>query len=167
MVNTCHIECHNCDFSNAGPVYSRDPGPVSLTVFPSQFKIRWQFRFTRISILIQWSPQNVVHGTTTVPSWHVQKFVAIWWPVTELQQGEISMEFELRVKNRKWNGPPNWVKICLLGHQQESWWLLNENCFFRTCPGIADFLMFSLIKWRKSKWPTRRLGKPGRWVNLV
>ena len=34
--------------------------------------------------------------TTTVQSWHVQNFVAIWWPATELQQGEVSIEFELQ-----------------------------------------------------------------------
>ena len=43
---------------------------------------------------------NFVQGTTAVLSWHVQKFVVIWWPAKELQQGEVSMEFELREKNR-------------------------------------------------------------------
>ena len=71
-------------------------GPVSLTVFPSQFKFDGNFRFTLTSILIQWSLQNLVHGTTTVLSWHVQKFVAIWWPATDLWQGEVSIQFELR-----------------------------------------------------------------------
>ena len=42
---------------------------------------------------------------TAVLSWHVQKFVAIWWPVTELLQGAVSIEIELRAKNRCWNGP--------------------------------------------------------------
>ena len=42
---------------------------------------------------------------TSVLSWHVQKLVAIWWPATELQQGEVSIEFELRAKNRYQNGP--------------------------------------------------------------
>ena len=39
-----------------------------------------------------------LHGTTAVLSWHVQKFVVIWWPATELQQGEFSIEFELHAK---------------------------------------------------------------------
>ena len=73
-------------------------GPVSLTVFPSQFK--FDGNFSLISILIQWSLQNFVHGTTAVLSWHVQKFVAIWWSATELQQGEVFIELELRAKNR-------------------------------------------------------------------
>ena len=63
--------------------------PVSLTVFPSQFKFDGNF----VSLSLQWSLQNFVHGTTAVLSswsWHAQKFVAIWWPATELQQGEFS-----------------------------------------------------------------------------
>ena len=66
--------------------------------FSIAIQIRWQFRFTLTSILIQWSLQNCVHGTTAVLSWHVQKFVAILWPATELWQGEVSIEFELRAK---------------------------------------------------------------------
>ena len=62
--------------------------------------MRWKFRFNVTTILTQRSLQNVVHGTTAVLSWHVQKLVAIVWPATELQQGEISMEFKLRAKNR-------------------------------------------------------------------
>ena len=75
-------------------------GPRFTNGFSIAIQIRWKFRFTLISILIQWSLQNFVHGTTAVLSWHVQKFVAIWWSATELQQGEVSIEFELRAKNR-------------------------------------------------------------------
>ena len=74
------------------------PGPRFTNGFSIAIQIRWKFRFTLISILIQWSLQNFVHGTTAMLSWHVQKFVAIWWPATELQQGEVSIEFELRQK---------------------------------------------------------------------
>ena len=66
--------------------------------FSIAIQIRWKFRFTLISILIQWSLQHFVHGTTAVLSWHVQKSVAICWPVTELQHGEVSIEFELRAR---------------------------------------------------------------------
>ena len=68
--------------------------------FSIAFQIRWKFRFTLISSLIKWSLQNFEHGTTAVLSWHVQNFVAIWWPATELQQDEVSIEFALRAKNR-------------------------------------------------------------------
>ena len=58
-------------------------GPRFTNGFSIPIKIRWKFHFTLISILIQWSLQNFVQGTTAVLSWHVQKFVAIWWPTTE------------------------------------------------------------------------------------
>ena len=61
-------------------------------------QIRWKFRITLTSILVQWSQQNFVLGTTTLLSWHMQKFVAIWWPATDLRQGEFSIESESRAK---------------------------------------------------------------------
>ena len=76
------------------------PEPRFTNGFSIAIQIRWKFRFTLIAILIQWSLQNFVHGTTAELSWHVQTFFAFWWPATELQQGEVSIEFELRVKNR-------------------------------------------------------------------
>ena len=75
-------------------------GPRFTNGFSIAIQIRWKFRFTLTSTLIPWSLQNFVHGTTAVLSWHVQKIVAIWWPATELWQGEVSIVFELRVKNR-------------------------------------------------------------------
>ena len=41
---------------------------------------------------------NNLHGTTAVLSWYVQKFLAIYWLATELQQGKVPIEFELRAK---------------------------------------------------------------------
>ena len=35
---------------------------------------------------------------TAVLSWHVQKFIVIWWPATELWQGEVPIVFELLAK---------------------------------------------------------------------
>ena len=52
-------------------------GPRLTNGFSIAIQIRWKFRYTLISILIQWSLQYFVHGTTAVLSWHVQKFVAI------------------------------------------------------------------------------------------
>ena len=68
--------------------------------FSIAIQIRLKFCITLMSILIRWSLQNSVHGTTAVLSWHVQNFVAIWWPATELQQDEVFIEFELRAINR-------------------------------------------------------------------
>ena len=74
--------------------------------FSLQFKW-WKFCFTLTLIPIQWSLKKTVHGTTAVLSWHVQQFV-IWWPAMELQQGEVSIEFELWAKNRQWNVHHGW-----------------------------------------------------------
>ena len=54
-----------------------ETGPRFTNSFSIAIQIRWKFRFTLISILIQWSLQNFVHDTTAVLSWHVQKCVAI------------------------------------------------------------------------------------------
>ena len=49
---------------------SRFTNGFSITIY-----IRWKFCFTLTSILIQWSPQNFVDGTTSVLSWHVQNLL--------------------------------------------------------------------------------------------
>ena len=36
-------------------------------------------------------------------SWHVQNFVVIWYPATELQENNFSIEFELQWENSLWN----------------------------------------------------------------
>ena len=76
----------------------------------------WLFHFALIQILTKWSLQNFAHGLTAVLSWHVSNFVAIWSPTTELQQKEISIEFEMWWKNRQRNGslhhlPKSWINI--------------------------------------------------------
>ena len=80
-------------------------GPRFTNGFSIAIQIRWKFRFALTSILIKWSLPNFLHGTTAVLSWHVQKFAAIWWPITELQQGKLSVEFEFRAKNVSETGP--------------------------------------------------------------
>ena len=59
-------------------ILNPDQGGARFTNgFSIAIQIRWKFRFTITSILLQWSLQNFVHGTTAVLSWHVQKIVAI------------------------------------------------------------------------------------------
>ena len=99
-----HVPLYKAKFSYPGDS-CRSPvrcyaGPRSTNVFSIAIQIQWKLHFALISIPIQWSLQNFVHGTTAVLSWHVQKFVVMWWPVTELQQGEVSIKFELLAKNR-------------------------------------------------------------------
>ena len=82
-------------------------GPHFTNCFSIAIQIRWKFRCTLIiSILIQWLQQNFAHGTTAVLSWHVQNFVAIWWPVTELQQGKVYFNCGQKIVSE--TGPSPW-----------------------------------------------------------
>ena len=51
------------------------------------------------SILTKKSLQKFAHDITAMLPWHVQTCAAISWPVSELPQGEISIEFKMLVKN--------------------------------------------------------------------
>ena len=46
---------------------------------------------------------NTWHDNCAVES--CTNICSIWWPAMELRRGEISIAFELRGRNRKWNGP--------------------------------------------------------------
>ena len=98
MSDTMVTDCYCRDAWVVSPLSAT--GPRFTNGFSIAIQIRWKFRFTLTSTPLPWSLQNFVHGTTAVLSWHVQKFVAIWWPATELWQGEVSIVFELRAKNR-------------------------------------------------------------------
>ena len=72
----------NIQFANRAALYclhclvlEDTPRPRFANVFSIAIQIRWKFRFTLISILIQWSLQNFVHGTTAELSSHVQKLL--------------------------------------------------------------------------------------------
>ena len=52
----------------------------------------WKFCFPLAWIQPKWSSQDFAHDITAVLLWHVHKFVAIWWPVIELQQCEVFVE---------------------------------------------------------------------------
>ena len=69
--------------------------PVSLTVFHrNSNSMESSFHLDPITVIAT----NIAHDTTAVLSWHVQKFVAIWWPAAELQQRAFSIEFELQAE---------------------------------------------------------------------
>ena len=51
------------------------PGARFTNGFSIAIQIRWEFRFALTSILMQWSLQIFVHGTTAVLSWHVQNLL--------------------------------------------------------------------------------------------
>ena len=124
-------------------ILCRHQAPEDLTVFFIAIQIRWKFRFTFTSILIQRSLQNFVHGTTAVLSWHVQKFVAIWWLATELWQNEVSIEFELRAnkslvkrvhsRNNSQHGHGNYCKHTGMCCVPECLWNVEVMRTYRWC----------------------------------
>ena len=48
--------------------------------------------------MLQIHVQTCAHATAAVLSWHVQNFVMIWWPKTELKWSLTCVEYELGVK---------------------------------------------------------------------
>ena len=64
-----------------------------------------EISFCAFQFVLNWSLQNFAYATIAVLSWHVQFFVTIRCHTMDLHQDQISMEFELRWKNRSWNGP--------------------------------------------------------------
>ena len=87
-------------------------GPVSLTFFLPVTQIRWKISLAIIPLLAIRSQQISAHATTAQLSCHVQNFVAITVSEPRWEWNEISIEFELRWKNRYWNGPQN-----IIGHR--------------------------------------------------
>ena len=63
------------------PIYLRFWGH-----FTNDFSIviRWKFHSALIRVVVKWLLWNFAQGTTAVLSWHVQNFVAIWYPTMEL-----------------------------------------------------------------------------------
>ena len=72
--------------------------------FLPAIQIRWKLRLAVIPLLAIKSQQIFVHATTAQLSCHVQNFVAITVVESKCEWNEISIEFELRWKNRLWNG---------------------------------------------------------------
>ena len=72
--------------------------------FTITIQIQWKIHFAVILSMAIISPQILAHGTTAWPSCHVQKFVAISLLKCGWNQTEISIKFELGLKNCLWNG---------------------------------------------------------------
>ena len=53
-------------------------GPISRTIFPSKFKC--DGNSTLFSSMLYWSDRYEIVYVTSLLSWHVQHFVAIWYP---------------------------------------------------------------------------------------
>ena len=90
--------------------------------------------------------QNFAHGTTTQLSCHVQNFIAITPLQLGWQQNRISIKFELRWKNRWWNGPVGAM-----------FWSYLLGCFCKphdeapATPSLSDVYDY-LLHWVKKKW---------------
>ena len=78
--------------------------------FTNNFTNNWNSNLMEIwfccdSIQNQQVVTNFTHATTAALSWHVQNFVTITSWKCEWEQKQISVEFELRWRNRSWNDP--------------------------------------------------------------
>ena len=78
--------------------------PLHLRFFIT-IQIQRKFPLALIQILIKWSPQNFAHAMTAVLSWHVQKFVVIWWSEIVHQWHQFFSKFESSAKIVSEMGP--------------------------------------------------------------
>ena len=78
----------------------RQPGAHFTNDFLPAIQIRWKLRLAVIPLLAIKSQQIFAHATTAQLSCHVQNFVAITLLESTWEWNEISIEFELRWKNR-------------------------------------------------------------------
>ena len=76
------------------------PGARFTNDFLPAIQIRWKLRLAVIPLLAIRSQQIFAHATTAQLSCHVQNFVAITVLESRWEWNEISIEFELRWKNR-------------------------------------------------------------------
>ena len=76
------------------------PGARFTNDFLPAIQIRWKLRLAVIPLLAIRSQQIFAHATTAQLSCHVQNFVAIIILKSRWEWNEISIEFELRWKNR-------------------------------------------------------------------
>ena len=77
-----------------------DAGARFTNDFLPAIQIRWKLRLAVIPLLAIRSQQTFAHATTAQLSCHVQNFVAIIILKSRWEWNEISIEFELRWKNR-------------------------------------------------------------------
>ena len=76
------------------------PGARFTNDFLPAIQIRWKLRLALIPLLAIRSQQIFAHATTAQLSCHVQNFVAITVLESRWERNVISIEFQLRWKNR-------------------------------------------------------------------
>ena len=92
---------HNFEVS---VVFAYGPGARFTNDVLPAIQIRWKLRLAVIPLLVIRSQQIFAHATTAQLSCHVQNIVAITVLESRWECNEISIEFELRWKNRYWDG---------------------------------------------------------------
>ena len=85
------------------------------------------------------------HDSCTVVA--CEKIFEIWWPAMELQQGEVSIEFELRAKNRHWNGP---LVTANLSHHLVT--AGPKTCLSMTVRREQYYDILNMYSWGVNKW---------------
>ena len=80
------------------------PGACFTKDFLPTFQIWWKLCLAVIPLLANRPQQIFAHVTTAQLSCHVQNFAAVTVLESRWEWNEISIEFELRWKNREWNG---------------------------------------------------------------
>ena len=79
--------------------------------------------------------------------------VAIWWPATELQQGEISIEFELRAKIVSETGP--WTLSNSLARDRQKWYLtlfISKGISRIDNPSLSCAIVVRWITYIRPQW---------------
>ena len=99
------------------------PGAHFTNNFSIVIQIRLKIHYAPIEFVDKWSLLKFAHGTTAVLSWHVQNFLAIWYPTKELNWNQLSIRFLGKINGKmfmKWAPEPDhiregkWVDTCTL-----------------------------------------------------
>ena len=94
------IPFHNMDIDSKCCKTYNNPGARFINDFLPGMQIQWKVCLAVILLLAIRSQQISAHATTAQLSCHVQNFAAITVSELRWERIEISIEFELRWKNR-------------------------------------------------------------------
>ena len=100
MLTNCFKLQNGCFVYSECKFIVHEPGARFTNDFLPAIQIRWKLRLAVIPLLAIRSTQIFAHATTAQLSCHVQNFVAITVLESRWDWNEISIEFELRWKNR-------------------------------------------------------------------
>ena len=89
-------------------------GTISRTVFHRKW-IRWEINSALIKIMMKWSIWYFAPDSLAWLSWHLQIFVALWYPTLELCWLQLVIVFESKSKRtiHKMGAKSIWLTCCL------------------------------------------------------